>query len=261
VVDGAYGITGGINLSHTYQSTHPDPEDVAANRLPWRDTSVLVEGPVVAQFQHLFVEHWRQQGGPPLDVTGFFPEVPEKGDEVVRIIGSTPEDTIPRYYVTVLTAIRNAELRVWLTAAYFIPTEQEVADLKAAAGRGVDVRILVPGVTDIPTTIDIARSYYSELMESGIRIYEAHDVLLHSKTIVVDGVWSVVGSSNFDHRSVIFNDEVDAVVLGSETGREMERMFQADIAEAQEIDLETWKNRPFPQRTKEFLSRLWQVLL
>ncbi|GIK98176.1 MAG: cardiolipin synthase B [Alphaproteobacteria bacterium] len=259
VVDGRYGITGGINLSHTYQSTHPDPGDLPADGMSWRDTSVLVEGPVVAQFQRLFIEHWRQQNGPPLDTDGFFPKVEPSGDEVVRVIGSSPEDALPRYYVSVLTAIRNAELRVWLTAAYFVPTEQELADLTAAARRGVDLRILVPGVTDIPTTIDIARSYYGELMEAGVRIWEAQNVLLHSKSIVVDGVWSIVGSSNFDYRSVIFNDEVDAIVLGSETGREMERMFEADLAQAKEIDPEAWADRPFTQRVKEHMSRLWQV--
>lgn len=263
VVDGAAAITGGINLSHTYQSTGSGGSAPAQGEPspPWRDTSILIEGPVVAQFQALFLEHWRLQKGPALDESGFFPEVPPNGNEVVRIIGSTPQDAIPRYYVAVLSAIRNAELRVWLTAAYFIPTEQELEDLKAAAGRGVDVRILVPGVSDIGSAVDIARSYYVELLQAGVRIYESHSVLLHSKTIVVDGVWSVVGSSNFDYRSVVFNDEVDAVVLGSETATELERMFRDDTAEAQQIDLVTWRDRPFPQRAIEYLSRIWQGLL
>lgn len=276
VADGARAITGGINLSRTYQSTGGSGsssgdagessgsggEAIAATPdgkpALWRDTSVLVEGPVVAQFQRLFVEHWEAQNGPIIDQRNFFPEVPPIGDAVVRVIGSSPEDALPRYYVTVLSHIRNAEQRIWLTAAYFVPTEQEIEDLKAAAARGVDVRILVPGVSDIDIAVDIARSHYVGLMEAGIRIWEAHDVLLHSKTMVVDGVWSVIGSSNFDHRSVIFNDEVDAVLLGSETAQELERVFEADIAAARAIDLEAWRSRPLLQRVREHLSRLWE---
>jgi cardiolipin synthase len=147
---------------------------------------------------------------------------------------------------------------VWLTASYFIPTEQEMADLTAAARRGVDVRLLVPGVSDVETTVDIARSNYTELLEAGVKIWETQGVILHSKWMVVDGVWSVIGSSNFDHRSVIFNDEVDAVVLGTETGEAFEWMFEEELPNAKAIELEAWRDRPFGQRLKEHLSRLWQ---
>ena len=276
VVDGRLGITGGINLARTYESgsgsgsgasssggstsggAEAAATDADGKPTVWRDTSILIEGPVVSQLQALFVAHWHQQKGPEIDESGFFPEVPEHGDEVVRIIGSTPDAAIPRYYVAVLTAIRNAEARVWLTASYFIPTEQEMADLTAAARRGVDVRLLVPGVSDIETTVDIARSNYTELLEAGVKIWETQGVILHSKWMVVDGVWSVIGSSNFDHRSVIFNDEVDAVVLGAETGEAFEWMFEEELPNAKAIELEAWRDRPFGQRLKEHLSRLWQ---
>ncbi|KAB7739253.1 hypothetical protein F2P47_13140 [Parvibaculum sedimenti] len=129
------------------------------------------------------------------------------------------------------------------------------------ARRGVDVRLLLPDKSDSESSIAVAHSHYSDLLEAGVKIYETHDVVLHSKTLVIDGVWSAVGSSNFDHRSVIFNDEVDVVVLGTETATELEAMFADDQRDATAIDLKAWKNRPLLQRLRETLVIAWQKLL
>ena len=201
------------------------------------------------------------QKGPELRASNFFPTVPAKGTEVVRIVGSTPDREIPRYYVTLLSAIRNAEKSVWLIAAYFVPTDQEEEDLINAARRGVDVRILLPDKSDSESSVAVQHSHYSDLLEAGVKIYETHDEVLHSKTVVVDGAWSVIGSSNFDHRSVIFNDEVDAVVLGTDTAGELESMFENDLAKATQLDLSTWEGRPLSQKVNEMLSRIWQKML
>jgi cardiolipin synthase len=263
VADGAKAIVGGINLSTTYQSSSFGKSGNVKGKPDerWRDTDIEIDGPVVAQLQTLFLDHWNTQKGPPLDVQNFFPVVPPQGTEVVRVIGSTPERAIPRYYVTVLSAIRNAEKSIWVSAAYFVPTDEEEEDLMAAARRGIDVRLLLPSDSDSARALAVGRSHYSDLLEAGVKIYEAQNLVLHSKTAVIDGVWSVVGSSNFDRRSVLFNDEVDAVVLGSATAEELQTMFENDIKNAKQIDLANWRRRSLMARLDELYSTVWQDLL
>jgi cardiolipin synthase len=257
VVDGTVAIVGGVNLSTDYESS-PHGSAPTTGAATWRDIDLQIEGPAVAQLQDLFRRHWMEQSGPAL------PEPPNAGisaapgREVVRIIGSTPDHAIPRYYVTLLSAIRNAERSISVTAAYFVPTHQEREDLAAAARRGVAVRLLLPDQSDSARAIDVAHSYYGDLLEAGVRIYETHGVVLHAKTIVVDGVWSIVGSSNFDERSVLLNDEVDAVVLGVATARALEQVFDDEARSAVRIDPAEWARRPAGQKLRELLSRIWQ---
>jgi cardiolipin synthase len=266
IADGRTAIIGGVNLAEDYQSlgsalSSPPEAPPGGEGYRWRDTNLQIDGPAVAQLQALFLAHWEEQGGAALDQVALFPEIPADGPEVVRIVGSAGDDGVSRYYVTLLTAIRNAEDRVWLTIGYFAPPPQAIEDLAAAAQAGTDVRLLLPGVSDFEAAIDAARAHYTELLEAGVRIWEMDDAILHAKTATVDGVWSVVGSSNIDYRSVLFNDEVDAVILGSDTAAQLEAMFEADAAAAREIDLETWRNRPLGQRLEEFFWRLWDGLL
>ena len=268
IVDGRFAVMGGVNLATYYQSKIPGSDESGQRATPadkqpdvWRDLSIRIEGPAVAQLQRLFLGHWRSEDGPTLDQTGFFPKLPAVGDEIVRIIGSSPQQETSRYYATLISAIRHAERRIWLTTAYFVPTREERHELMAAAERGVDVRLLLPAVSDAPQAVAVARSHYTALMEAGVRIFEIDHVLLHSKAATIDGVWSALGSSNLDHRSVLFNDEVDAVVLGRKAARGVEQVFQQDQANAREISLEQWKRRPLPQRIGDFLHRTVQHLL
>ena len=125
----------------------------------------------------------------------------------------------------------------------------------------MDVRLLLPGDSDSELAMAVQHSHYADLLEAGVKIYENHDEVLHTKMIVVDGVWSVVGSSNFDQRSVLFNDEVDAVIVGSNTAQELGRMFEDDLAKATPIDRAAWQDRPLSQRMKDMVARFWQSLL
>jgi len=261
VVDGEKAIVGGINLSTTYQSLAGSGGAGGKGPAHWRDTDLEIHGPAVAQLQTLFFEHWEQQKGPPLDRDRYFPAVSPKGQEVLRIVGSTPDKEVPRFYVTLLSAIRNAEKNVWLSTAYFVPTDQEEDDLIAAARRGVDVRLLLPSDSDSKMALAVGRSHYGYLLEAGAKIYEVQNEVLHSKSASVDGVWTAIGSSNFDPRSVVFNDEVDAIVLGSATATAFEGMFQKDMARAKQIDREEWRRRPLGQRLMELFqvtSFLWR---
>jgi cardiolipin synthase A/B len=263
VVDGATAMVGGVNLSTHYQSNPIGKSGGVAgvSEEHWRDTDLAITGPVVAQLQTLFLEHWREQHGPALPDADYFPVVPPAGRAVVRIIGSTPAHAVPRYYVTLISAVRSAKKSVTASAAYFVPTHDEVTALTDAARRGVEVRLLLPDRSDSALSIAVGHSHYGALLKAGVKIYETHDLVLHSKTVVVDGVWSVIGSSNFDHRSVIFNDEVDAVVLGADTAGDLEAMFEDDRAAAHAVDLKTWRRRPLSARFKELFARIWQNLL
>jgi cardiolipin synthase len=259
VADGAVAIIGGVNLSSTYQSA---PEFQSLQSV-WHDTDIEVTGPVVPELEKLFKEHWREQLGVPLESEGDTPDPtqPPPGEEVVRILGSSPAKLKRRYYVTVISAIRNAESSIWITGAYFVPTHQEKEGLMAAAHRGVDVRLLLPSRSDSGPALAVQHSHYEDLLRAGVKIYERDDGILHSKTMVIDQVWSIVGSSNFDHRSVLFNDEVDAVVLGKATGERLAADFKADLQHAQAIDPEHWHHRSALEHLRENFWRLWEQLL
>jgi cardiolipin synthase len=261
IADGAVVIVGGVNLSSTYQSS-PGSSRVATPQDVWHDTDLEISGPVSVELEQLFQEHWREQGGPPLPSPEDAPAPRSDGSEVVRVIGSTPSHLkSSRYYVTVLSAIRNAEKNIWMTAAYFAPTHREKEDLIHAARRGVDVRLLLPSRSDSSAALHVQHSHYESLLRSGIKIYERNDGILHSKTMVVDGVWSITGSSNFDYRSVIFNDEVDAVVLGQGTGAQLSSLFESDLQQATAIDLTAWRKRSTLTKMREQFWRLWEKLL
>lgn len=263
IADGRLAIIGGVNLSTSYQSMTFGKSRGPGGKMPehWRDTDLQIEGPAVAQLQMLFARHWAAQKGPPIDQSHFYPIIKPQGNEVMRIIGSTPSREISRYYVTLLSAIRTAEKSIWLSAAYFVPSHQEIEDLSDAAKRGVDVRLLLPDQSDSPSAIAVAHSHYGDLLEAGVKIYETQGIVLHSKTVVIDGVWSAVGSSNFDQRSILFNDEVDAVILGKDTADALGAMFEEDIAQAKRIRLETWEDRPLSEKIHELFTRAWQNML
>jgi cardiolipin synthase len=259
IADGTVVIVGGVNLSSTYQSS-PGSSLVPSPRDVWHDTDLQISGPVVIQLEKLFQEHWRDQGGPELPATDAA-QPNSDGSEVVRIIGSTPKRLRSRYYVTVLSAIRNAEKNIWITAAYFVPTHREKEDLIRAARRGVDLRLLLPSHSDSSPALHVQHSHYEALLRAGVKIYERDDGILHSKTMVVDGVWSITGSSNFDYRSVLFNDEVDAVVLGKDTGGQLSALFLSDLQNATPVDLQAWRKRSTLTKVREQFWRLWEKLL
>ncbi len=262
IVDGETAIVGGVNLSTTYQSSpgkSSGPPGLTSAY--WRDTDLELKGPIVGQLEKLFLNHWVNQDGPVLRRKKPASVNRSRGTEIVRVIGSTPDKVIPVYYATLLSAIRHAQQRIWLMSAYFVPTDQQMDDLMDAAKRGVDVRILVPDISDSTMAVMVQHSHYEDLLEAGVKIYESHNEILHSKTVVIDSVWSVIGSSNFDYRSVVFNDEVDTIVVGNTTARELEETFEKDTAKARQIDLREWNRRPLPQKLQETVEPFWTYVL
>ena len=263
IVDGAVVFLGGINISSVYSSGSFSPRSKRRpdGSPPWRDTHLQLEGPVVAEFQKLFLATWEKQKGEPLAPSDFFPHIGNKGKEVVRAIGSSPDDPYSLIYATLISAINSAETSVYLTNAYFVPDPQFLTALTDAAQRGVEVKIILPSNTDFWLVFHAGRSFYTRLLRGGVKIYERSGALLHSKTALIDGVWSTIGSTNFDWRSFLHNEEVNAVILGQDFGRQMQAMFDTDLIASIPISLEQWERRPLGMRFKEMAARVWEYWL
>ncbi len=264
VVDGRTAFVGGVNISSVYSAgsiLRRPGRQPARSGAQWRDTHVQIDGPVVAEFQRLFLQAWERQRGPLLVVRTPFPALQPAGSEIVRAIGSSPEDPFSLIYVTLLAAIGNAQQQVWLTQAYFVPDPQLLQALVAAARRGVDVRLILPSFSDSQLVFHAGRAHYQTLLDGGVRLYERSGALLHAKTAVIDGVWSTVGSTNLDWRSFLDNDEVNAVVIGRDFAAQMRAAFELDQAASQAVEPAAWAARPGALRLQEWVARWWERLL
>lgn len=257
VVDGEIAFTGWINISGVYSHSSWSRRH---GTKAWRDTDLEVEGPAVAEFQHLFMNTWQSQNGPPLAARNYFPPLDKKGDAIVRVIGSVPGE-YSFIYSTLISAINNAETRIYITDAYFAPGPEMLEALESAARRGVDVRLLVPGHTDEPMLMNATRSDYSELLSAGIQIYEWQGKMIHAKTATIDSVWSTVGSSNLDWWSIVRDDEVNAVILGYGFAQQMESTFNGDIERSDQIDPDRWAHRGALERGEELMGKVMAPML
>jgi cardiolipin synthase len=257
IVDGKVAITGGINISQVYSSSLSGRGDKEAAQVPWRDTDVQIEGPAVAEFQKLFLDTWQNQKGPELPEGQYFPALKAEGQALVRVLGSTPGEANRITFIMYVAAITFAKNTLHMTNAYFVPDRQTVEALTDAAKRGVDVKIILPGTSDSSLVQSAGEYFYSGLLKSGVKLYKRRNVLLHAKTLVIDGVWSTVGSTNMDFWSFSSNDEVNAVILSREFAIEMEKMFAGDLAESDQVRWEEWKKRPLSLKVKQWFSHLF----
>jgi cardiolipin synthase len=265
VVDGRVAFTGGINISSTYSSSSRAARRIADQETDkksgWRDTQVMVEGPVVAQFQRLFLEAWALQDCGPSAEAAYYPKLERRGDKAMRVVASDPGADRSEMYAALLKRVAGARSRIWLTVGYFVPDPDTKRALVEAARRGVDVRLVLPGFSDFWAPVDAGRSHYDELLAAGVRIYEWHDALMHAKTAVIDSQWSSIGSTNLDWRSFVHNYEADLVVYHAGFAQEMERRFRNDVAASRGIDPRQWRDRGFAQKLREWLARQWEYLL
>jgi cardiolipin synthase len=257
IVDGRIAIIGGINISKVYSSTPFKRKRNEKAPIHWRDTDIQIEGPAVAEFQKLFLDTWQKQKGPNLVERNYFPSLKEESNALVRVVGSTPGEDNRIPFIVYVSAVTFAERSVHMTNSYFIPDDQIVKALADAAGRGVDVRILLPGITDSKLAFYAQRYHYSVLLKAGVKIYECSTSLLHAKTAVIDNVWSTVGSTNMDFLSLLKNDEVNAIILSREFAVEMERMFIRDLVQSTQIQPDEWINRPLFPRIREWFVNLF----
>jgi len=263
VVDQDTAFTGGINISRTYSSGsvgHSRSDDEALKE-GWRDTHIELRGPVVQAFAASFARLWAAQGCQAALVKAPAPAAPTPGTRVVKVLDSDPADPQNRIYASLLSAIEASQRTVWLTMAYFAPGEEMISALTAAAQRGVDVQLLLPGRSDFKLVLHAGRSYYDRLLAAGVHIHEMDDAVMHAKTAVIDGVFSTVGSSNMDWRSFVANNEINAIVMGREFGQQLEALFKRDLTNSRAIEMAAWGRRDVGERFMEQMGRLAERLL
>ena len=257
IADGKVAIIGGINISRVYSGKRSRREKVKGEPLSWRDTDIQIEGPSVTEVQKLFLDTWSKQNGPKLSERNYYPKIKEDGNALVRVVGSIPGSDNRITFISYVAAISYAEKSIHLTNAYFVPDKQILNAFMDAARRGVDVKIILPSITDFKMVLNAARHNYSGLLKTGVKIYERRNVMMHAKTAVIDGVWSTVGSTNLDSLSLLSNDEVNAVILSREFAVEMESMFANDLEQSDQIQCDKWVERPLLQKIKESFAHLF----
>jgi cardiolipin synthase len=236
-------------------------EDVPFDQRPWRDLQVELEGPVVAEVQQAFVHQWAKVTKEKLDDPALMPKLSVQGHEVVRLLESAAREEPNRLYVALVSAIDNAETEVIVMNAYFVPHPDLMDALKRAAKRGVDVKLILPSKSDNALVFYAGRSYYEDLLEAGVKVYERQARFLHAKSAMVDGVWSTIGSTNLDWRSLVYNDELNAVVLSPDFAEQLRQVFDQDLRISRQITAEEWSKRPLADRVKEQASKVWSELL
>jgi cardiolipin synthase len=257
VADGRTAFLGGVNLSRVYENPEANGVTRDARTSFWHDCAIRLRGPSVAWAQRVFLETWDGQGGADLG-DGFFPALQVEGGQKIRIEASAPLERRQLYFTALRAAIGEARQRILLTTGYFVPSRRDWQALADAAARGVSVDLVLPGHADIAGTLHAGRALYGRLLEAGVRIYELQDGLLHAKAATIDGVWTVIGSSNFDRRSYRFNNEVDAVLLGRDMAQQVEHLLHGWMQRGVRIWLVAGRRRPASERIAEYSARLWE---
>jgi len=255
VVDGTIGFSGGVGIADEWLGD-------ADARNHWRDTVARVEGPVVTQMQFAFMDNWVKSRGELLTGLDYFPTLEPRGEHLAQVIKSSPSEGSSTAKLLYIVSIVSAQQRIWINSAYFVPDKDTIRALEGAVRRGVDVRVIIPGeIIDVPIVRQAGRLHYHDLLDRGIRIWEYQPTMMHAKTMVVDGIWSTVGSSNFDDRSFRLNDEVNVNIYDEAIAAQMEAMFQEDLARSEEIKLRPWLRRPRFSKVKEWVAGVFRPQL
>lgn len=251
IVDGTVGMTGGVGIADQWTGNAQDPDH-------WRDTHVRVRGPIVRGLQGAFAENWLEATGDVLVGENYLPQLdPICDDGAMQVVRSTAEVGDTNVEALYFLAIACARESLHLTSAYFAPRPAFVEALTDAAERGVDVRILVPGPhIDKEFVRQAGRAVYEQLLEAGVKVFEFCPTMIHAKTLTIDGVWSSVGSVNFDNRSFQLQDEVTLCVCSSEFAGLLDAQFERDLERSEQIDLGRWNGRAPGAKVKEGLTKL-----
>jgi cardiolipin synthase len=248
VVDGRIGFTGGSGVSSKWMGNGRVADH-------WRDTDVQVEGPAVEYLQGAFAENWVEATGAVLGGVDYFPRpIQTKGRTHAQVIRSGPLGGSYAMYTTFLLALSSARRSIKITNPYVLLDETMTDVLIQAARRNVSVSFIVPAVSDHPLVRHAGRRQFGRLLEAGIEIHEYTAALLHAKTMVIDGLWSTVGSTNLDHRSFKINDELNVVAYDADIAKQLEKVFAEDLQYSKRIDLESWRNRGVRGRMFELLA-------
>ena len=251
VADGRVGMTGGVGIAAEWEGDAEDSDH-------WRDSHVLVRGPVVRGMQGTFAENWLEATGEVLAGSDYLPDLePLEGGGRMQLVRSSAGVGDTNVEALYYLAIASAKRSIDLTAAYFVPRPAFIEALAKAARRGTRIRILVPGPHIDKSFVRVAgRAAYDELLEAGVELHEYQPTMLHAKTMVVDGALSSVGTVNFDNRSFQLHDEITLCVWGDEFAAELTAAFERDLARSERIDPRRWSRRGPVLRAGEAAGRL-----
>ena len=251
VVDGQTGFVGGVGIADPWLGHAQDPEH-------WRDSHYRVQGPVVAQMQAIFMENWMKVSGDVLHGPEYFPPLQPVGTGQVHVFGSSPSRGSETMRLMYLLAITAASRSIHLSTPYFIPDESAITALTDAAKRGVTVQIITVGKhTDSETVRRASRARWGALLEAGVEIHEYQPTMYHCKVMIVDGLWTTVGSTNFDPRSFSLNDEANVNFFDVDFARRQIETFQEDLAHSRQVEYQVWKDRPLAEKIWEHAASLF----
>lgn len=254
IIDGRTAFVGGMNIGREYAGEDPSVG-------PWRDFTLELRGAVAGKVQAVFADDWFFVTGEKLLDSRFYPRLTSGARMLVQPSPDGPDSPEDPIQMSIVAMLSLARKRAWLTCGYFVPFEPLLTALKLAAERGVDVRLLVAEKTDHPFLVRVGRSYYEELLVHGVKIYEFDVAVSHAKCALLDRQWLMVGSANFDIRSMRLNFELNTIMRDADTAAHLERELTGDFAAAHQIDLEQFRRRPFRQRAFESLVRPLAPLL
>ena len=247
VVDGAIGFTGGHGVAEEWTGD-------GRTEGKWRDTDARIEGPIVQQLQAAFVESWRETTGHVLGGELYFPVLKPVGKVNAQIVKSSPLGGTYESYMLLLLSITSARKTIHISNPYFLPDERMQQALLNAVKRGVSVVVLTPGKIDHKLVYWASRRGFEPLLLGGIQIYEYQVALMHAKTMVVDGVWAHVGTTNLDNRSFALNEEINLIAYDHETAAELEKAFAEDLKYSKKLTYEAWKARPWREKFLELFT-------
>jgi cardiolipin synthase len=247
VVDGRVGFTGGSGVSRKWMGNGRTADH-------WRDTDVRVEGPAVEWMQAAFLENWMEAAGEALGGDAYFPrQQPARGAIAVQVVRSSPEGGSYAMYSTLLIALNAARQSIHITNPYFLLDDTMAKAVLDRVRRGVRVEVLVPGIIDHAFVRQASRSTWGPLLKAGVKIHEYQPALLHAKTMVIDGRWATVGSTNLDPRSFALSQELNVILYDRAVAQQLDAVFAADLAHATPIDHATWRKRGLRARLFELL--------
>ncbi|MDP3225624.1 MAG: phospholipase D-like domain-containing protein, partial [Rubrivivax sp.] len=250
VVDGRVGFTGGVGVAPQWTGHAQDPDH-------WRDTHFEIEGPVVAQMQSVFIDNWIKVTGHVLHGQDYFPVLQAAGPAQAQMFSSSPSGGSESMQLMYLLTVTAASRSIDLSAAYFVPDDLTLKALRDALKRGVRLRIVVPGKHIDSDTVRMAsRATWGPLLQAGATIAEYGPTMYHSKLMIVDGLLTSVGSTNFDNRSFRLNDEATLNIVDSAFASAQTATFEADLALAHRVSYAEWQARPARERFIEWLASL-----
>jgi cardiolipin synthase len=247
VVDGKIGFTGGHAVTDAWTGDGRAPEH-------WRQTDVRVEGPIVQQLQAAFVDSWRRTTGNILGGSNYFPALDLQGKVYAQIVKSSPLGGSFGSYLLFLLSITSAQKSIHIANPYFFPDDRIEEALINAVKRGVKVVVITPGVGDLAASSSVSLSGFGPFLLGGVEIHEYRPAFMHTKAMVVDGVWATVGSANLDNRSLAINEEVNLVVYDAAFAGQLEKSFQEDLKYSKKLTYEAWNSRPLMDKIMELFS-------